>query len=233
MLADEGREVVVDDAKASQVLNLLQGLTKDGTFPRTADYQGSIATFANGQAGFLFQGEWEITTFQTAKMPFSMAPFPNVYGGSNYACQADSHTLVLPRRPGADPAQLDRSLGFIRSMLDQSKTWAEGGHVPSWLPFRDSDEYKQMTPQSYYAAAADAAVYDPDGWYSGSGSGLRDRHRRRDRQCPFRTVDAGHRAAPDPHQAGQPRRDRDTDLAHPEHTRARQADESPEVDRVH
>jgi multiple sugar transport system substrate-binding protein len=172
MLTDEGRQVVVDDAKASQVLNLLQGLTKDGTFPRTADYQGSIATFANGKAGFLFQGEWEITTFQTAKMPFSMAPFPNVYGGSNYACQADSHTLVLPRRPGADPAQLDRSLGFVRSMLDQSKTWAEGGHVPSWLPFRDSDEYRQMTPQSYYAAAADAAVYDPDGWYSGSGSGF-------------------------------------------------------------
>ena len=55
-------------------------------------------------------------------------------------------------------------------MLDQSKTWAEGGHVPTWLPFRDSAEYKAMTPQSNYAAAADSAVYDPDGWYSGSGS---------------------------------------------------------------
>ena len=27
-----------------------------------------------------------------------------------------------------------------------------------------------MTPQSNYVKAADAAVYDPDGWYSGSGS---------------------------------------------------------------
>ena len=27
-----------------------------------------------------------------------------------------------------------------------------------------------MTPQSNYASAADAAVYDPDAWYSGSGS---------------------------------------------------------------
>ncbi|MEN3357687.1 MAG: multiple sugar transport system substrate-binding protein [Mycobacteriales bacterium] len=172
VLADGGRRVVLDDAKADRVLALLAGLTRDGTFPRTVDYQGSIAMFANGQAGFLFQGEWEITTFQTAKTPFSMAPFPNVYGGASYACQADSHTLVLPRKPAADAAQLDRSLGFVRSMLDQSKTWAEGGHVPAWLPFRDSDEYKQMTPQSDYAAAADAAVYDPDGWYSGSGSGF-------------------------------------------------------------
>jgi multiple sugar transport system substrate-binding protein len=173
MLADDGKQVVIDDAKATQVLGLLQGLARDGTFPRTADYQGSIAMFANGQAGFLFQGEWEITTFQTAKTPFSMAPFPNVYGGADhYACQADSHTLVLPRHAGRNQAQVDRSLGFVRSMLDQSKTWAEGGHVPAWLPFRDSDDYKQMTPQSNYAAAADAAVYDPDGWYSGSGSGF-------------------------------------------------------------
>jgi multiple sugar transport system substrate-binding protein len=55
-------------------------------------------------------------------------------------------------------------------MLDQSKTWAEGGHVPAWLPFRDSETYKKMTPQSNYVKAADAAVYDPEGWYSGSGS---------------------------------------------------------------
>jgi multiple sugar transport system substrate-binding protein len=27
-----------------------------------------------------------------------------------------------------------------------------------------------MKPQSAYATAADTAVYDPDGWFSGSGS---------------------------------------------------------------
>jgi len=170
MLADEGRQVVIDDAKAGQVLTFLQSLTRGGAFPANADYQGSIAIFANGQAGFFFQGEWEISTFQTAKLPFSMAPFPNVFGGARYACQADSHTLVLPRQASEDPARLDRSLGFVRSLLDQSKTWTEGGHVPAWLPFQQSAEYRAMTPQSNYASAADAAVYDPDGWYSGSGS---------------------------------------------------------------
>ena len=169
-LADEGRRVVIDDARATQVLTFLQSLTRDGLFPGGIDYQGAIATFANGQAGFYFQGEWEISTFQTAKMPFSMTLFPNLYGGSRYAVQADSHTLVIPRQPAQDRDQLDRSLLLIRSMLDQSRTWAEGGHVPAWLPFRDSPEYKAMTPQSNYAAAADGAVYDPDGWYSGSGS---------------------------------------------------------------
>ena len=42
--------------------------------------------------------------------------------------------------------------------------------MPAWLPFQQSAEYRAMTPQSNYASAADAAVYDPDGWYSGSGS---------------------------------------------------------------
>jgi multiple sugar transport system substrate-binding protein len=172
-LADQGTKITIDDAKATQVLSFMQGLSKSGLIPRTADYQGTIATFAAGQSAFFFQGEWEITTFQTAKTPFSMTLFPNVFGGSDhYAVQADSHTLVIPKQADRDPAVVDRAMRFMRSMLDQSKTWAEGGHVPAWRPFLDSEEFKKMTPQSQYASAADAASYDPEGWYSGSGSNL-------------------------------------------------------------
>jgi multiple sugar transport system substrate-binding protein len=170
MLADQGRKVVIDEAKATQVLTFLQKWTADGLFPAAADYQGAIASFAEGQAGFYFQGEWEISTFQTAEMPFSMTLFPNVYGGGRYSVQADSHTLVIPKQPDRNRQRLDGSLMLIKSFLDQSKTWAEGGHVPAWVPFRDSAEYKALTPQSNYAAAAAGAAYDPEGWYSGSGS---------------------------------------------------------------
>lgn len=170
VLADDGKQVVIDDAKATQVLTFMQGLGKSGLFPANIDYAGAIATFTNGQAGFYFEGEWEISTFQTAKSPFSMTLFPNLYGGSKYSVQADSHTLVIPKQPTVDDARFDRSMKLIKSMLDQSKIWAEGGHIPAWLPFRDSAEYKAMTPNSNYAAAADGAVYDPPGWYSGSGS---------------------------------------------------------------
>jgi multiple sugar transport system substrate-binding protein len=170
MLAEDGTKVVIDDAKAMRVLTFMQSLTAKKYFPAQIDYQGAIAQMANGKAGFYLQGEWEISTFQTAKTPFSMTLFPRVFTDGPYACQADSHTLVLPRWPGSDRARLDRALLFIRSMLDQSKVWAEGGHIPAWLPFRESATYKDMKPQSFYASAADAAVYDPPGWYSGSGS---------------------------------------------------------------
>ncbi len=170
VIADQGREVVLDDAKATEVLTFLRSLTADGLFPATADYQGSIAQFAEGQAGFYFQGEWEISTFQTAKMPFSMTLFPHLYREGPYAVQADSHTFVLPRHPDDSPERLDRALEFVASMLNQSKTWAEGGHVPSYRPFLETPEFRDLKPQSNYAAAAEAAAYDAEGWYSGSGS---------------------------------------------------------------
>jgi multiple sugar transport system substrate-binding protein len=170
VLADNGTRVVFDDAKARQVLEYLRELTVGkALMPGSIDYQGAIALFASGAAGLHLNGEWEISTFQTAKMPFSMTLVPNVFGGT-YAVQADSHTLVVPRGSAGDRKKLDLALGFVKSMLDQSMTWAEGGHVPSWQPIARSDAYQKLTPQSNYAAAADAAVYDPPGWYSGSGS---------------------------------------------------------------
>jgi multiple sugar transport system substrate-binding protein len=170
VLADDGTKIVLDDAKAKQVLEYMRSLTLDRqVMPSSVDYQGAVALFASGAAGFHLNGEWEITTFQTAKMPFSMTLVPNIFGGT-YAVHADSHTLVLPKQRSQDRKKLDLSLGFVRSMLDQSLTWSEGGHVPTWLPFAESDAYAKLTPQSNYAAAADAASYDPPGWYSGSGS---------------------------------------------------------------
>src|SRR3954465_12819567 len=97
VLSDEGTKVVLDDAKATQVLTFLRTLTVEKKLlPGSIDYQGAIALFANGAAGFHLNGEWEISTFQTAKMPFGMTLVPNVFGGP-YAVQADSHTLVVPR----------------------------------------------------------------------------------------------------------------------------------------
>jgi multiple sugar transport system substrate-binding protein len=170
VLADDGARIVLDDAKAKQVLDYLRILTVEKRLmPGSVDYQGAIALFASGAAGFHLNGEWEISTFQDAKMPFSMTLVPNIFGGP-HAVQADSHTLVLPVRPDQDRAALDRALGFVRSMLDQSLTWAQGGHVPTWQPVATSEAYRKLTPQSEYAAAAATAVYDPPGWYSGSGS---------------------------------------------------------------
>jgi len=140
VLSDNGTKVVLDDAKAKQVLDYLRSLTVDKKLmPSNIDYQGAIAAFANGQSGFFFQGEWEISTFQTAKMPFSMTLFPNLYGGGKYAVQADSHTLVIPKQPAADPARLEELYerravlrGLTRKYADDVEgviAWAENART--------------------------------------------------------------------------------------------------------
>ncbi len=99
-----------------------------------------------------------------------MQPFPALFGRG--VTQADSHTFVIPRRSQPDPAKLSMSLTMIRSLLGQSLTWAEGGHIPAWLPVRESAAYRKLKPQSNYASVADHVVYDPPAWYSGSGSDM-------------------------------------------------------------
>ncbi len=61
-------------------------------------------------------------------------------------------------------------MSFIKGLLDESPTWADGGHVPAWLPVQKSAEFREMKPQSNYVQAAFDAVYDPPGWYTGAGS---------------------------------------------------------------
>ena len=169
-LADDGQKIVLDDAKAEKVLSFLQNLTvKQALMPPSVDYAGAITTFATGKAGFFFQGDWEITTFETTKSPFSMTAFPNVFGG-RYAVQADSHSFVLPKDPARTDARRQEIFGFIRALLNQSGTWAQGGHIPAWLPFQKSAAYDKLKPASNYKWVANYARYDDAAWYSGSGS---------------------------------------------------------------
>jgi multiple sugar transport system substrate-binding protein len=168
---DQRGRVVLDDAKAEQVVALMRRLTVEAQVaPADMDYGGAVALFASGGAGFFFQGDWELPTFQTAELPFDMRPFPKLFGRA--ATQADSHALVLPRVDPPDPERTDLALGFVRSLLDQSVTWAEGGHIPSWLPVQRSGEYRRLRPQANYAGVAEEVVYDPPAWFSGSGSSL-------------------------------------------------------------
>lgn len=170
VLADNGQKIVLDDAKAEKVLSFIQNLTiKQALMPTSVDYSGAITTFATGKAGFFFEGEWEVATFQGTGTPFTMVAFPNVYGGK-YAVQADSHSFVLPKDPARTDARRALIFGFIRSMLNQSGTWAQGGHIPAWLPYQDSAAYARLKPESNYKWVANYAHYDDQGWYSGSGS---------------------------------------------------------------
>ncbi len=169
VLSANNQQLVLDQAKAEQAVSFMNDLTlTDKVASPTIDYGGAVALFASGQAGFFWQGEWEVTTFQTSNTPFSMAPFPNIFGGGQ--SQADSHTFVLPRQISVDPARRAASYEFISFLLKDSLVWAHGGHIPAYLPVATSSSYQQLKPQSNYASVAANTVIDPPAWFSGSGS---------------------------------------------------------------
>src|SRR5436305_132363 len=169
ILSPDGRKMVVDDSKAEQALSFMADLTLKSkvAFPST-DPGATVALFGSGDSAFHWNGEWEVTTFQAQKLHFNMVPFPNIFGGNQ--TEGDSHSFILPRQAYPDPARKEATLVFISSLLKDSFTWAQGGHIPAYLPVATVQDYRNLKPQSNYAGAAKDVVVDPPAWLSGSGS---------------------------------------------------------------
>ncbi|APX34837.1 sugar ABC transporter substrate-binding protein [Brachybacterium sp. P6-10-X1] len=171
-LSDDGATISVDEPTFLEVMGKVQDWVGQGWLNRGLDYATSQTAMFTGKAGFYLQGEWEISTAQSIEgLNFGMVSIPQIFERS--AVQADSHTFILPHKDRS-PQQRRQAMEFIKVMLDQSMTWAEGGHIPAYLPTAESEEYLALEPQRYYADSADFAVYDDPAWYGGSGSTFED-----------------------------------------------------------
>jgi multiple sugar transport system substrate-binding protein len=138
--------------------------------PRNATATTSSTLFSQGRVGFLFDGVWQIPTYRGVEgLEFDVVPFPALLGPEPVA-YADSHALVIPKNQERSGARTADAVRFVKGLLDQSSIWADGGHVPAWLPVQESEEFLSLEPQSNYVEAAFNAVYDPPGWYTGAGS---------------------------------------------------------------
>ncbi|MDI2031841.1 extracellular solute-binding protein [Saccharopolyspora sp. TS4A08] len=169
LITPDGTRSAVDDRKVATVLDFVQGLHGDGLATGGLDGDGAIALFSSGRAGFFWYGEWEVQTFLESGMPFSMTRFPAVFGRA--LAEADSHAFVLPHRDRSDEDHL-RVYDLVAALLRDSLAWAEGGHIPAYLPVNRSRAYADMQPQSEYRSVIDDVQLDPDVWFAGSGSRL-------------------------------------------------------------
>jgi multiple sugar transport system substrate-binding protein len=171
MVSDGGTKVTIDRHAMEEAFAFMQSLTqRQKLMPSNATATTSSTLFSQGRAGFLFDGVWQIPTYRGIKgLDFNVVPFPPLLGSKPVA-YADSHSLVIPRSSGRPPARTTDAVRFIKGLLDQSSIWADGGHVPAWLPVQKSKEFLELKPQSNYTEAAFNAVYDPVAWYTGAGS---------------------------------------------------------------
>lgn len=171
-VSKDGTELTLDEDIALATLTYIQKLTAARLMPTDTGDSGAETAMFEGKSGFFLSGEWEITTAETFESTnkgfgFSMAPIPQLF--DRKAAQGDSDAFVLPVKD-RDLAQLTLALQFVKSMVVQSDVWVLGGHIPAYLPYRNSAAYRALQPQSRYAEVAGYTEYDAPAWYSGSGS---------------------------------------------------------------
>ncbi|MDN6556608.1 MAG: extracellular solute-binding protein [Acidipropionibacterium acidipropionici] len=167
-ISGDGTKLTVDEDLFVDTVTRIQSWVRKGWLNKGLDYATAQTYMFTGKAGMYLQGEWEISTAQSVKgLHFGMTRIPTVY--DRPAAQADSHCFIIPRKKRTDK-QRHQVMLFIKKMLEQSMTWAEGGHIPAYQPVARSTAYRDLSPQSNYSSAADVAVYDDPTWYGGSGS---------------------------------------------------------------
>jgi multiple sugar transport system substrate-binding protein len=175
MRLPDGGPAEVDRDAVVQSMTFLREMC-DGTIcSPTLDGQSAPAAFSSEQAGFLFVGPWEVTSAREAEIPFSMTQFPALFGDTPFV-RADSHSFVLPAQARVDPAARAAAYDMAVSMLRNSLVWATGGgHIPALSAVAASPEYRAEQPISNYREAAQVVEFDPEAYFSGSGSTLMSR----------------------------------------------------------
>lgn len=163
-----GQAMEVDRDAAIESLEFMTSLFDDTIAAQAGDISTGIAEFARGGSGMLFSGVWELPTMKNAGIPVDAATIPTLYGTP--ASYADSHSFVLPRQLTLNEDKRRDVYKFVTDVLKGSLSWAEAGHIPAFQPVVKSQGYRELTPQIHYANAADIIAYDPEAWFSGSGS---------------------------------------------------------------
>lgn len=163
-----GSSVVIDEAAAVSSLEYMTQLLDGTVAAKTGDYGTALAEFLNGESGLFFTGVWELPTMKNSGINFDARTIPTLFGTP--AVYGDSHAFVLPHQSSPDPDKRREVYRFVSELLKGSLVWAGAGHIPGYLPIVKSPEYAELIPQAHYADAATLINYDPEAWFSGSGS---------------------------------------------------------------
>jgi multiple sugar transport system substrate-binding protein len=184
MINQEGGQIIQNDkivagAPGRRALQTMSDWMKNGYMLKNPDYPTSVAQFTTGKAAFMLNGVWEVPAMVdgrkkgSVKFDYGVAPLPKFYADQDM--WADSHGFAIPNNAKKPIPQerLSGVLDFVAYVQKNSMTWAEGGHIPAYLPTVNSAKYKALKPNSDYATvAAQNVAFDPAGWYSGAAGPL-------------------------------------------------------------
>jgi len=184
LLAQQGGTLMTDEGvlpgdnleKAQKALSTMANWAAQGWLPKAIEYPASVALFTSGKAALFLNGVWEVPTMTdlAAKnqlgFEWGAIQVPALMGQP--ATWADSHSFAIPNNVGKEmtPEKLKAVLTVIAWMNKNSLAWANAGHIPAYVPVRQSEEFKTMEPNATYSSLADTAVFDPKSTIAGVAS---------------------------------------------------------------
>ncbi|MFI5961336.1 extracellular solute-binding protein [Streptomyces asoensis] len=167
---DDRTAVTFDTDKAARVLEFFRRHVTEG-YVTVGEADGEA--FLAGSP-FTWEGNWSVPYFNGQKVEYGAQPLPPVFGTP--ATHAESHSFVLPHRAGRG-GDADRGAYRLAAyMVTHATTWANGGHVPAYLPTFDDPAYLELAPQNEYSRPAmDHQANEPHIWFAGSTGVLAQR----------------------------------------------------------
>ncbi|MBC9724156.1 extracellular solute-binding protein [Streptomyces sp. TRM68367] len=158
-------EVTFDTDKATQVLQFLRRHITDGYANPSFGGPASAEQFVNGSP-FVWEGDWSVPVYDTAKIDYGATPLPPVFGKP--ATHAESHAFVLPHQSDRGGPANEGAHQLAAYVVRHAQQWALGGHIPAYRPVLSTAAYKKMSPQNEYVSAMDHQATEPKVWFAGS-----------------------------------------------------------------
>ena len=159
----------VDQDAAVASLEFIQQLL-DGTIcTPSGDYGTAVSEFMSGESGMFFTGVWELPTAKGSGLDVRRPADPDAVRHAGGLRRLARVHAPAPVEPGPGAAARERT-SSSRTCSRTRSAWAEAGHIPAFQPVVQSAEYQALVPQAHYAPAAEILNYDPEAWFTGSGS---------------------------------------------------------------
>jgi multiple sugar transport system substrate-binding protein len=186
MIGQQGAELldadnkVVAQEESLAALGAIRGWMDAGLSTPNTEYPAAIALFTSGEAAMMLNGVWEVPTMVDLAAKGELFDWGAVripVWFDQPATWADSHAFAIPNsevKPITEE-KLAAVLEVIAWMNKNSLFWATAGHIPSYLPVTESEDYKKMEPNATYAVLVDNAFFDPRSVLAGAaGSPIYD-----------------------------------------------------------
>lgn len=141
--AADGSKATFDSAAGVDGLTWMVDQVKKGYSPKNVAIDTQYVGFKNNKLAVTWDGIWQINDLKAAKLPFALAPLPNI--GGTQAAWANSHNFYITKQALADDNKLNAAKTFIDWMSKHSAEWAGAGMVPARKSVRETAKVQDTT----------------------------------------------------------------------------------------